>query len=67
MDPNAIEDDESEGFLENVDEGILTPFHSCRMIETKDSAMDRNVRDVSPKQERIRPDYWDLDYWRLYK
>jgi hypothetical protein len=43
MDPNANEDDESEGFLENVDEEILLPLHSCRIINTKDSAMDRNV------------------------
>ena len=67
MDPNAIEDDKSEGFLENVDEGILIPFHSCRMIGIKDSALNRNVRDQPTYQERNKPDYWDFEYWNLKK
>ena len=49
MNQNAIEDYDSEGFLENVDEGISTPFPFCRMIETKDSAINRVVRKVPVK------------------
>jgi hypothetical protein len=61
MNQNVILEDDSEGFLENVDEGILIPFGSCRMIETKDSALDRDARNAITKHERIRPDYWDFE------